>query len=111
MTSLNYPADFQEFWNAYPRREAKIAALRAWKKLGSVNGLLPIILASIAEHRKTRQWQNKDFIPLPGSFLNGRRFEDELPSTHTIVDKPLDRKAIIEKMVADGIPREEAEKI
>jgi hypothetical protein len=88
MTDLIYPPDFLEFWEAYPRKHAKVAAFRAWKKLSPVNGLLPAILSSIAEHRKTFQWQNIRYICYPSTFLNQRRWEDNVAGEIQTDDGP-----------------------
>lgn len=78
------PSGWQEFWNAYPRHTAKQAALKAWKKLKPSPKLLEAILESLRRFR-AGPWKNKwgglvemEFIPHPASWLNGRRWEDEL---------------------------------
>lgn len=72
-----YPSDFEEFWKVYPRREGKGAAFKAWKKLK-----LP---------QKRRAWQiakrdaaelksRGQYCPLPATWLNQARFDDD-PTT------------------------------
>lgn len=70
---------FEEFWNAYPRKENRAAALRAWKKLAPDLELCYTMAAALEWQRETAQW-NQDggqFIPFPASWLRGRRWEDE----------------------------------
>ena len=70
---------FEEFWNAYPRKENRAAALRAWKKLAPDLELCYTMAAALEWQRETAQW-NRDggqFIPFPASWLRGRRWEDE----------------------------------
>jgi hypothetical protein len=73
---------FQDFWDAYPkrRRKAKQAALKAWKKLKVDEALLVRILDALAKHSKTFEWTKSggQFIPLPATWLNGHRWEDEI---------------------------------
>jgi hypothetical protein len=76
--------DFERFWAAYPKRVGKQAALKAWASVADT------AKSSIAEHVKQRaltdrQWlkDHGDFIPLPTTFLNQRRFEDDY-----IAEKP-----------------------
>jgi hypothetical protein len=71
---------FDRFWQAYPRKVAKQDALRAWTRLASENGLVETILAAVARHKASPDWQRNDgrYIPYPASWLNGRRWEDEL---------------------------------
>ena len=43
------------------------------------------MLSAIAKHKNTDQWKkdNGQFIPNPASWLNARRWEDEMPSVAT----------------------------
>ena len=72
---------FDEFWKAYPRKEAKGNAEKAWKKVNP--SLLPVILEAIDRQKSSTQWReaNGKYIPLPASWLNARRWEDEVEST------------------------------
>lgn len=69
---------FDDFWSLYPRKEAKQAALKAWRKVKADE--LPAILAALRVATHTEQWQKDggQFVPLPASWLNGRRWEDEV---------------------------------
>lgn len=69
---------FVQFWNLYPRREAKKDARRAWEKI-QLAEVAPI-LANVKK-RKLNGWKDPQFIPLPATYLNGRRWEDEAPQT------------------------------
>lgn len=67
--------DFEEFWNAYPKKDAKKDALVAWAK---VKAPLAIILAAIERKRGSEDWTKSkgQFVPLPATWLNGKRWED-----------------------------------
>ena len=72
---------FQKFWNAYPKKEAKGKAWEEWKKIFPVpdQNFSVLVQKSICTYKQTEQW-NKDsgkFIPLPASWLHGRRWDDE----------------------------------
>lgn len=71
---------FERFWQTYPRKKAKDAALKAWKKLKPDKNLLNVILAAIEREKLSDQWRkdNGQFIPYPATWLNGRRWEDDL---------------------------------
>jgi hypothetical protein len=72
---------FETFWKVYPRKAGKEAARKAWAKLAPENNLVEIILAAV-ERQKTWPAWTKDggqYIPHPGSWLGGRRWEDEPP--------------------------------
>ena len=72
--------DFDQFWSEYPKHRARPAAERAWKKLSPSVDLLKVILDSIEKFKVSDNWQkeNGQFIPYPASWINGRRWEDEL---------------------------------
>lgn len=76
------PDTFPEFWDAYPRKEAKQKARTAWRNLSKTDQAA----ALEALPRHVALWATKDrqFTPLPPSWLNGRRWEDEITS----VDQP-----------------------
>ncbi|MBX3733555.1 MAG: MarR family transcriptional regulator [Verrucomicrobiae bacterium] len=89
-TPISIPADpaetpdvveddgFEEFWAVYPKKTAKVAARRAFKKIKPCE--LARIIANIAHRLENDPQWTKDggaFIPYPATYLNGRRWEDE----------------------------------
>lgn len=82
-TKKHIPTDdkFNAFWQAYPKHSAKADAAKAFAKLNPDDALMQTILTSIASWKKTEQWtkDNKQYVPLPATFIRGRRWEDELP--------------------------------
>lgn len=73
---------FEQFWVIYPRHTNKKAALQAFLRVNPDDALMQVILAAIEKQRQSAQW-TKDggqFIPHPATWLNGRRWEDEMPS-------------------------------
>lgn len=73
-----YPKPFLEFWAVYPRKVGKGVALKAYQNIKVPRPSLGQILESVKAHSKMEQWQNKSHIPHPSTFLNERRWEDEL---------------------------------
>ncbi len=71
---------FEKFWNAYPKKVAKVAAKKAYLKLAPDSDLEAQILKVISALVKTEGWikDNGQYIPHASTFLNQRRFEDEL---------------------------------
>lgn len=84
--SISIP-DFDRFWKQYPKKVAKAAAEKAWRKLKATNDLEATILRAIDAHKATEKWQENGgaFIPHPASWLNQRRWEDELPASQSAV--------------------------
>lgn len=71
-------AEFEKFWSAYPRKEGKQKARAAFEK---VTAPLETLLEALERQKTSAQW-TKDggqFIPHPATWLNGKRWEDQLP--------------------------------
>lgn len=70
---------FDAFWAKYPRHDAKKDAQKAWLRLNPSPELVQKIVAALAWQVFKADWQKDDgqFIPLPGTWLRGERWEDE----------------------------------
>jgi TusA-related sulfurtransferase len=70
---------FDRFWNAYPRKVAKQAALKAFAKIKPDEALLGKMIAALERQKKSVTWlkDKGQFIPHAATWLNGRRWEDE----------------------------------
>lgn len=83
---------FDAFWKAYPRKNSKHQALKAFAKINPDEQLLAVIIAAI-ERAKTREdWQkeNGQFIPYPATWLNAGGWKDE-----GLQLEPVIRRAVI----------------
>jgi hypothetical protein len=92
-----YPSSFTSFWGFYPKKVGKGEALKAWKKIRNAADILPQILASIQKQKHTEQWTEKNgkYIPHPATWLNGRRWEDEVDVQPTIGNELTDLGEIL----------------
>ena len=83
-TPAQHEEAFGAFWTAYPNKKAKPAALKAFTKLKPDTALLDEMLKAIATQKQWAQWQkdNGQYIPMPSTWLNQRRWEDELPKVN-----------------------------
>ena len=71
----NQKVQFDRFYTLYPRRQGKAMALKAWEKLSEEDRLQAIVglkaqMPYFSEDVK--------YIPFPASWLNQRRFDDEI---------------------------------
>ena len=75
-----YTDRFNQFWKAYPKKQGKGEAWEAWRKVEKIKIILDDILNAVKKQKKSRQWQKDDgqYIPNPATWLNQRRWEDEL---------------------------------
>lgn len=74
-------ARFDRFWQLYPKKQGKGAALKAWKKIKMDKPLFETILAKVRENiDRNQNWRrnNGQFIPNPATWLNERRWEDSI---------------------------------
>lgn len=84
-TPLNPPkgdeADdgFENFWKAYPRKEGKKAALRAWRKIKPDKATCVAMAAALKRAKASPQWtkDSGQYIPMASTWLNGERWKDE----------------------------------
>lgn len=68
---------FDEFWEAYPRHEAKKKARLKFQKIKPTRELLNTIKADINRRLASGEWKDPKFIPHPAVYLNNDRWEDE----------------------------------
>jgi hypothetical protein len=66
-------SEFETFYSTYPRKVSKTNAEKAWKKQKCV---LSEVMPALQKQMKL--WTDPQFIPHPATWLNGRRWEDEV---------------------------------
>ena len=76
------PTSFERFWQAYPRKADKRAALLAWKALRPSETLVNAMLATLAAQCESAPWKESGgrYIPHPAKWLSHRRWEDAAPT-------------------------------
>jgi len=69
---------FAAFWESYPKKQGKGAALKAWRAIHPSTELRDTIAASVEAQRTCRQWlkDGGQFIPNPATWLRQQRWED-----------------------------------
>lgn len=74
---------FMTFWAAYPRKDKKAEAAKSYAKIAPDKALQARMLQSIEAFKRTEQWQEADgkYIPYAATWLNQRRWEDEIEAT------------------------------
>lgn len=75
-------ARFEQFWQAYPKKVGKDAALRAFAKRKPDDQLVALMVAAIERQKRSDAWlkDGGQFIPNPASWLNQGRWMDEVPT-------------------------------
>lgn len=92
-------AAFDSFWEAYPRKTDKIVSKRRFLKISPK--LYSKIMEALEIQKKTKQWQDKDFIPQASSWLNRERYEDVVTAS-TIDPIEAEARALIKQFPPDN---------
>jgi hypothetical protein len=102
---------FADFWTLWPKRVARLEAEKAWKKLTAAQHVEA--LTALCSWRSV--WINEgrgQFVPHAATWLNGWRWEDELPenwiashSSHLPAKPPLTERSEMPQHVKDAIAR------
>jgi len=72
------PVGFVEFWQSYPRKEGKGAAIKAYAK--TTEAERRVIANVLPQFAGSWKWINEpQYIPYPQKWLNERRWEDQPP--------------------------------
>lgn len=83
-----WKAAFEKFWDIYPKKRGKDTANKVWDKLKGDADLYYEICNAVIAWSETEDWQKNDgqFIPHASTFLNQKRWQDEIPPP-----KPINR--------------------
>lgn len=75
-------ARFTRFWAVYPKKVAKGAALKAWRKRQPDDALVAEMFVALEWQTQSEGWQKDggQYVPNPATWLNGGRWEDERPA-------------------------------
>lgn len=100
---------FDQFWKLYPRKANKGSAEKAWKKLAVTPALLNLMLTALAKQATSIDWLKSggQYIPHPSSWLNARRWEDEVPSSRISTGKPSSQTPLSQIDYEEGLELDE----
>lgn len=91
---------FKRFWLMYPRKAKQFQAQLAWNALPVDVELYERILQAVEKYSKTRQWADKTYVPYPENFIDGKRWEDDIPNDVPKPTRKNDVAAAAEAVVA-----------
>lgn len=72
------PERFNGFWAFYPRGENKQGAIRAWDKLQPSDELIDQMAVALKAQKQSEAWLQGIGIPYASTWINQRRWEDDL---------------------------------
>jgi hypothetical protein len=72
--------NFETWYSKYPRKESKQDAIRAWSKNQKEMPDFQIMMQTLANQIRVKNWtkENMKFIPMPATYLNGKRWQDQV---------------------------------
>lgn len=104
---------FDRFWDAYPRKEDKKRCKAWWMRRKPDDELTDLMIAAVQAQARAHKWtpERKQFIPMPSTWLNGERWDDEVPGMPSIriLRKPASEMTEAERIRAE-IDEENREK-
>ena len=77
---LSIDDSFNQIWKIYPKKVSKAAAKKAFQKIKPKKELFNVMKKAIETHSRSREWatHNGQYIPHLSTWLNNKRWEDEL---------------------------------
>ena len=79
VTNTTSNSAFDVFWNLYPKKIGKGAALKKWQTIKPEKALIAKIMNAVREQMTTAQWTKEggQYIPNPTTWLNQGRWDDK----------------------------------
>ena len=73
-----YTEQFETFWQSYPNKKNKFNSFKAWKRLSEKDKVDAI--KALPKHKQQESWMKEggQYVPMASTWLNGRRWEDEI---------------------------------
>lgn len=84
--------EFELWWQHYPKKEGKAACLAKWKVKKIPAGNVPGMIEKLKQQTTWPKWR-EGYVPMPLTYLNQERWNDELEPTRTTYTKTNQRTA------------------
>ncbi len=104
---LQIENNFEIFYKAYPKHKSKNTALKAFIRAYKELPLLEELLLILERHKKTRQWQDSQFIPYPATWINQKRWLDQITTEDTQIPKQQTKSYKKNKNLSDVLKERE----
>ena len=87
---------FDSFWKAYPKKVGKGAAEKAFAKAKPDDTLTEKMLSAVEAAKRSSQWRKDggQYIPNPATWLNQKRWDDELPEEAQMMQPTLAERGL-----------------
>lgn len=109
ITNNPEPEEFQHFWDAYPKKIDRKAALTAYLKLTYEEKELAGV--AVEEYANSEEAQNIKFVPFPANWLSKKRFNDTFtPSKELLTQKQREKEQARQEKERQRIEAERKQK-
>ena len=90
----DYPPDFVEFWNVYPKRVGKKQALITWLRVVTPRNIYDVQSAAAAFGEAVSSWPRSEyqFLKDPSTWLNAGCWHDDMTIFASRYEQPQPRK-------------------
>lgn len=80
---IDNASNFDAFWISYPKKSAKTVAEKSWKS-ANIDSEFEKVMNALSNQKQSEQWQKDGgkYIPNPATWINQRRWEDEMISVN-----------------------------
>ena len=98
-------SNFDRWYSCYPKKQARESARKAWEKQKLDRIFSTIMIKSRAFVQHYRETGKMEFLPMPATFLNQRRWEDEFdtkPSSAPAEKTPEQKRADLRIRMYNG---------
>lgn len=87
---------FEEFYKEYPKKVSKENVKKWFIKNNPSDELFKTIMSSLKKYKLSDSWKDTKYIPYPSTWLNQKRWEDELSDTNVPewFDKEIEKEEI-----------------
>lgn len=85
-----YKEKFEEFYKNYPKKLKKAEVEKWFKKNNPDDELFKTIMTQLEKFKKSKEWKEQQYIPYPSTWLNQKRWEDEIKTQEDIDKEILD---------------------
>jgi predicted transcriptional regulator len=83
-----YKERFEEFYQAYPKHLKKAEVEKWFYKNKPDETLFNTIMTQLEKFKQCKEWKQQQYIPYPSTWLNQKRWEDEI-KTQADIDKEI----------------------
>lgn len=108
-----YLVSFEKFYSVYPRKKGKQDAIKWFKKNKPTTEFVSMLVEDVYK-RVATEWNGKEpqYVPYPASYLNGKRWEDEIETSAPVKPKypTPDERAVNEQKIREREVKEQLAK-